>query len=273
MDTLTYSGKTIKKMNYNELKRERELQLWFAARMVRLATICGYALYRKKEECAELYNLEESEEQYKRGEIDKKEYYRRRKNYRTRQTYIHKTEEQIAFCQKLEIHARAMVSTIDEELASKPKPLNRVKPYTPYKIMPERMRKRNRKRNAKRGQKVKEEREALIRWQKKIETKGLGSLWDREKFKLICSDRGYVTTEAVNVLVADALNIHIRQAPGLLKSGAFTWGQVLTLGSALYMNPKEFCDTFLAGYFVELTDGVFEASAENLPDFSDNSDK
>lgn len=279
MEHLTYSGKPINKMTYDELKLERTVQLWFAARMVRLRTIVEYGLHRRKQEVEEAYNIEDAEEQFKNGEIDEKELKHRKKNYKTKMTYIKKTEAEIEFCQIHENHARAMIAMIDEDLLTRTKPIKRSKPksVSPYRKYPEELARSRRRFMERRYTERTVERNRMVRWQNKIESLGMGTLWDREKFMLICSDRGYVTNETVYVLIAEALQIQIKQVPILFDKGALTWGQVLTLGAELHMNPKEFCDTFLSGYFVEITDGVFEASEDNLPELpplnNNNSDK
>lgn len=272
-EILTFLNKPVEKMTYTELKRERTIQLWFAKRMVRLQTLCGYGVYKRKEQCEELYNLEETQRLLDAGEIDAEEYKRRNKNWKIRQTYIHKTEDEIEFCHMMEENARAIIAIIDEQLKIKPKPPNRKGKYTPYKKMPHEIRARNRMRDDRRYKKQEYTRHAMKRWEIRLDKKGLGSLWDRERFTLICSDRGYVAESAIKVMVAQSLNIQIRQASILLKTGAFTWGQVLVLGAKLYMSPKEFCDTFLAGYFNEITDGVFEADIEKVPNYLEMTDK
>lgn len=76
-------------------------------------------------------------------------------------------------------------------------------------------------------------------------------LWDREKFQLIASDRGYQTEEMLLSEVGRELRLDRARTRIALERGRFTWGQVLTLGAMMQMTPKEFCDTFLAGYFKE----------------------
>lgn len=273
MDTLMpYSGKPINRMTYDELLMEKTVNQWFAARMVRLYTVVDYGLWNRKAECDRLYDIEASEEQFRNGEIDEDELKRRKKNRKMRLTYIGKVEAEIEFCKMQEINARAIVAIIDEELQIKKRPVKRKKVETPYRRLPENFIKHKRKLNNRRAKERQDELHKFATWQRKIEKTGLGSLWDRDKFELICGDRGYVTRESQYALVSKVLEVSIKQTTYLMRNGAFTWGQVLTLGAVLYMNPKEFCDTFLAGYFAELTDGVFEASTENVPDYSNNYD-
>lgn len=88
-------------------------------------------------------------------------------------------------------------------------------------------------------------------------------LWDKDKFGEIASDRGFQTPEIITSVVAEELNLDRTRARMLLKSGRFTWGQVLVLGAFMQMTPREFCDTFLSGYFTEQY-GDYRANYEQL---------
>lgn len=92
---------------------------------------------------------------------------------------------------------------------------------------------------------------------------GFNVSWDRDTFFLIATDRGYQTEEAVISLVGKALNLDRNKARIVLASGRFTWGQVLVLGAEMQMTPREFCDTFMSGYFTEQW-GEFRADYENI---------
>lgn len=87
--------------------------------------------------------------------------------------------------------------------------------------------------------------------------------WDRDTFFLIATDRGYQTEEAVVSMVGKELRLDRLKAKLSLEDGKFTWGQVLVLGAFMEMTPKEFCDTFLAGYFVEAF-GEYRADYEHI---------
>ena len=87
--------------------------------------------------------------------------------------------------------------------------------------------------------------------------------WDRERFNLIAADRGYQTDEIILSAIAEELRLDRTRARLLIDSGRFSWGQVLCLGAMFQMTPKEFCDTFLSGYFVERF-GEYRAEYDNL---------
>ena len=92
---------------------------------------------------------------------------------------------------------------------------------------------------------------------------GLNVSWDRDKFMLIASDRGYQTEEAVTAVMAKELNLSYARMKSVLNYGRFSWGQVLVTGAFMQMTPKEFCDTFLAGYFTEMW-GEYRADMEAI---------
>lgn len=87
--------------------------------------------------------------------------------------------------------------------------------------------------------------------------------WDRDRFMLIAADRGYQTEGAIIQDVGKELNLSRTRSSRLLNTGRFTWGQVLCLGAMFQMTPREFCDTFLSGYFTEQY-GEYRADYENL---------
>lgn len=102
-----------------------------------------------------------------------------------------------------------------------------------------------------------------LRLSRAIEKDSLSITWNRERFDMIVADRGYQTESALIADVAKELMLDRTSAKLLLDKGRFTWGQVLCLGAMLDMTPKEFCDTFLADYFVE-THGKYRAALDNM---------
>lgn len=92
---------------------------------------------------------------------------------------------------------------------------------------------------------------------------GIQMSWNREKFMLCARDRGYLTEQSITYAVEKELNITRSLSKVLLAKGKFTWGQVMCIGAMLEMSPREFCDIFLYGYFVDYH-GQFIASYKNL---------
>ena len=103
----------------------------------------------------------------------------------------------------------------------------------------------------------------LYKWEKATERDGFLISWDKERFLSIAADRGYQTQEALIQDVGKELNLDKVRAERLINCGRFTWGQVLCLGAMLQVTPKEFCDTFLNGYFVDRY-GDFRADYDNI---------
>lgn len=102
-----------------------------------------------------------------------------------------------------------------------------------------------------------------LRLSRAIERDSMYVSWDKERFLLIASDRGYQTENALVADIAKELNLDRSAVRLLMEKGRFTWGQVIVLGAMFEMTPKEFCDTFLAGYFVN-RNGIYRASCENM---------
>ena len=92
---------------------------------------------------------------------------------------------------------------------------------------------------------------------------GINLQWDRGKFILVARDRGYQTDEAIAGAVSKQLGISFRKAQLMIDSGRFTWGQIMLTGALFEMTPKEFCDIFMAGYFIEEF-GEYRASDINI---------
>lgn len=88
-------------------------------------------------------------------------------------------------------------------------------------------------------------------WLKRLNKDGINLSWDRDKFMIVARDRGYRTEESIVYAIGKDLNLDRQRAMLLFKTGKFTWGQVLCVGALLEMTPKEFCDIFMSGYFVE----------------------
>ena len=103
----------------------------------------------------------------------------------------------------------------------------------------------------------------LYKWEKATERDGFLISWDKDRFLRIAADRGYQTEEALIQDVGKELNLDKARAERIIENGRFTWGQVLCLGAMLQITPKEFCDTFLNGYFVDRY-GEYRADYDNI---------
>lgn len=162
-------------------------------------------------------------------------------------------KDKITFFEMYQAHLEALIEACDYWLDRRYEPLQNsysAKPQWAIRKDNEKRRKRQIRDNA-----------LACDWRK-----SRGALvvsWDRDKFFQIARDRGYQTEEYVISEVAKELKFDITKARLALNKGWWTWGQVLCLGAFLQMSPKEFCDTFLAGYFTEQY-GEYRAGLENL---------
>ncbi|MBQ1296633.1 MAG: hypothetical protein IIY21_21495 [Clostridiales bacterium] len=166
---------------------------------------------------------------------------------------IAKREDKIAFLTMYIKHIEALIEEIDYWMARRYEPKrNRVGAHTKEVIQAE---------NAKRRQLYLNDNYA--KWNFSKTQDGLYVSWDKDKFDSIARDRGYQTDEMVLSAVAEELRMSRINARLAIQNGRFTWGQVLCLGALMQMTPKEFCDVFLSGYFVERY-GEFRAEYDNL---------
>ena len=216
---LTLFGEEFQELGYNELKRERKVQVFFLKHIQKLL----------------------QKEQYKHSKLE-------------RVSII--GEDKIQFFDTYAHHLEALVAEIDYWME------HRSEPFSNYRG------------GHKQGWQIKQENEAkrkrvinenakLYGWQKQLERDNLLVSWDRQRFMLIAKDRGYQTEEALFYDIGKELNLDRARSRTLINVGRFTWGQVLCLGAMLQMTPKEFCDVFLSGYFVD-TYGDYRASYENI---------
>lgn len=172
----------------------------------------------------------------------------------TRKSYNIFRQDKADFCDLYIQNLEALVTELEYwlERRAKPKRVNnsRWKGYV-------------KKENARRRQNRINDNTIRDQINKQAEREGNFVHWDKDKFLLIANDRGYQTEELVTTVVSRELNMTRTRAKILLDNGRFTWGQILVLGGFFEMTPKEFCDTFLAGYFVD-THGDYRANYENI---------
>lgn len=162
--------------------------------------------------------------------------------------------DKVAFFEMYASHLQAMIDECDYWLDRRYEPQSNAYQKRPKYLI--------RKENAERRKRYLRDNRNMIYWQQSED--GLVVSWDRDKFYHIAADRGYQTEELIVSEVQRELELADRtRAKFLLDKGRFTWGQVLCLGAFLQMTPKEFCDTFLAGYFTEQF-GDYRADYENL---------
>lgn len=87
--------------------------------------------------------------------------------------------------------------------------------------------------------------------------------WSFDTFMSIARDRGYVSLRTVVYRLSRELNTSPKQLEKLFRTGRWRWEYILFMGDYFHMTPKEFCDTFLHGYFQEDRGGHYKAKFEN----------
>lgn len=259
-------NKPIKEMTLTELKQERAVHAWQATKSQRGAEQLQKRLYWL-EENEPIYSREEIQQAYEAGRLTEKQYRtafaRRAKaiNYRRR------AENQAEYSRRVEAEERACLCEIDERILQLEATAPRPKRGRPPKHDPRR-RAAVKSKAYKRPPNLKPLR---YRW-KQIEQSNRRNArlapvecWNRETLKKIAFDRGFHTDKGFTAYVAQELQVSYSAAEQMLKTGSFTFGQVLVLGAFLEMTPIEFCDTFLYGYFRDYTRGMgaYHADVEN----------
>lgn len=164
--------------------------------------------------------------------------------------------DKIAFFKIYVEHLESFIEEIDYWLDRKFEP---EEPYNKVRKRKDQIREANKIRH----RRMMAEDVRTLRLSRAIERDSLYVTWDKERFLLIAADRGYQTENALVADIAKELVLDRSAVRLLMEKGRFTWGQVLVLGAMFDMSPKEFCDTFLAGYFVE-HNGSYRASYENM---------
>lgn len=215
MTMLTLFGKDISELTYNELKRERRTQKY-------LLRVLGNALKVEVHKNG-LRKIKMAEEGVERS------------------TQI--SDDKIAFLGIYVQHLEAVIGQIDYYMMHRSEPLSNATYHKSQKKI--------RTLNAKKRKANIAENKRIYDWKRVGEKDGFLVSWDRKKFMAITADRGYQTEEAVIYAIGQELKLDRARAKYILSKGRFTWAQVLCLGSMLEMTPKEFCDTFLAGYFID----------------------
>ena len=169
------------------------------------------------------------------------------------ETYFRMKEDKALFYEMYVQHLEALIAEIDYWLDRRFEPAENAYWRKPRSVIREQNAVRRKRRIA----------DNTLVYDTTHSTDGFTVSWDRDKFMLIAADRGYQTEEIVIAAVAKALRLERGKARTLIDLGRFTWGQVLVLGGYFEMTPKEFCDTFLAGYFTEQY-GEYRADYDNL---------
>lgn len=291
-------NKAFEDMELTELYAERSVRTWHRGRMRR-----NLELLKKRkwwlEENMPIYSDEEIKRQYEDGEINKNQY---RTAHGRRKMAINnrmKNADRMVYAERLAYHEEALIAYIDDLIAKK-----LAEEAASTQIAKKQKQKRQRSAKRKHDPRKKTSKYnppskldpirkwktrdvkpmpqlqgARARWRKerKNDAKPLMVMkrmqpivtWDSEVLMSIARDRGFFTEVAVVAAVAEALNMTVSGTKKMIESGKLTWSQCIIIGAIFEMTPKEFCDTFLAGYFKEVADGVFRAQVDDIDNLLD----
>ena len=284
-------NKDFEDMELEELYAERSSRTWHRSRMKDAV----HRLEKRKwwlEENMPIYSDEEIKRQYEDGEISQNQY---RTAFGRRKMAINnrmKTDDRLLYGERVAYHEEAVIAYIDELIAEKlakmdvpydtnknnrkHNPRKRTSKYNRSKLDPKRTWQTRQEELRKRFPELQS---ARARWKKgqQADKPTLNVMkrmqpiitWDMNTLMQVARDRGYFTELAVTASVSEALNISIGGADQLLQSGKMSWGQCMVIGSLFEMTPKEFCDVFMSGYFVEVADGVFRAKVDDIDNLLD----
>lgn len=291
IDEVKLHNKPFEEMELTELYAERVVRRWH-----RSQTNHSRDRLKKKQwwlkENMPILSPEEITRMYENGEMTEGQYKtafaRRRKAINARM----RNEDRMDYAERVIFHEDTVIAYLDEliaeKLAWKDKPYNRP-PNAPRKHDP---RKRDSRYNPKpkldprRKWATREEQKpfpklqkARARW-KNYRAQDNPTMtvmkrmqpiitWDMDTLMSVARDRGYFTELAVIATIAEALNISVYGANMMLQAGKLSWGQCIIIGAVFEMTPKEFCDTFLHGYFKEVADGVFKAQVDDIENLLD----
>lgn len=297
-DEVKLHNKAFEDMELTELYAERSVRNWHRSRMKRNLEL----LERRKwwlEENMPIYSDEEIERQYEDGEITKTQkqtaHGRRKMAINNRM----KNADRMLYAERLAYHEEALIAYIDDliakKLAEKAASAEIAKKQRHQRQMSANRKHDPRKKTSKYNPPSKldpirkwktrdvkpmpELQGARARWKKgkADDKKPLMVMkrmqpivtWDIEILMSIARDRGFFTEVAVVAAIAEALNMTVSGTKKLVESGKLTWSQCIIIGAIFEMTPKEFCDTFLAGYFKEVADGVFRAQVDDIDNLLD----
>lgn len=226
---LTLFGRELKELNFKQLERELRCQKYILTAIKQ-----GRYMHQR------LVNKRLAKEESGEKKITSKA----------------KAEDKLMMCDIYITHLEAFIREIEYWMSKRAEPLDNTtctKTQAKIKAL-----------NVERRKNVIRENAKLYQWKHSVDSDGLLISWDRDKFIHIAEDRGYQTEEMLIYDVGQELNLDRARAVAILQNGRFTWGQVLCLGAMMQMTPKEFCDTFLAGYFIDHGDDEYRADYENV---------
>lgn len=288
-------NKPFEEMELMELYAEKMARKWHRTKCIDAKKKISMKKYWLNEN-KPIISKEEIMRQYENGEISKTQYQTAFAHRKKAIDYRMRIDDYMDYADRIIYDEDAVIAYLDELITEKqaelakalPKPKKQGgghKAYDPRKrasknnVPPPQLDPRRRWATREPQRQFPQLQRARARWKqsKKDEQRPMQVMkrmqpiitWDIERLMMVARDRGYFTETAVIAAVSDALNITITGANRLMQSGKLSWGQCMVIGALFEMTPKEFCDIFMSGYFVEVADGVFRAHVEDTDNLLD----
>lgn len=260
---ITSNGKQPKEMSLKELKVEKRIQNWLAREFRRIGDLQEYKHKTGMQKIEEEGKEEKIKERYRNGEIDKLSRHGYLISLKNHTRAVQEMAVKSALMRYYEEAVRLFVAEIEDEMEyhkARPKKLKWIKPrVSPYRGSHNKYRHPITKEQIR----VQTKKNILKHYETLINRNGNVFQWDKRKLMMVAKDRGYMSEISVAYAIEQELDYPKRAIKTLMDTGKFTWGQVLVIGAMFEMTPKEFCDTFMLGYFVE-QGGEWRASFDNI---------
>ena len=251
---LTLFGKDIDKLSFEELKRERSVQKYIRKKIK--AWLVTERYNNEKYALSEEERIKERQKvqsDYENGKITQHQWLGRLSAIEKRCTNVR--YDRVVLLENYLKNLDAFITDLDFYVERRAEPITNASRRNSKTSI--------RTRNAKARKNSINDNAKVYQWKQYLERDSFCVSWDKEKFLLIVRDRGYQTESAIIQAIGEAINLDRARSRLIIENGRFTWGQVLCIGAMLQMTPKEFCDTFLSGYFTE-SFGEYRADYDNI---------
>lgn len=251
---LTLFGKDVDKLSFEELKRELSAQKYVRAKVKKWIATEKYnnEKYTLTEE-QRIVERNKVQSDYDNGRITQYQWLGRLSAIEQRCT--NRRYDRVVLLETYLKNLDAFIADLEFYVERRAEPITKASRHNTKTSI--------RTRNAKARKNAINDNAKVYQWKQYLERDSFCVSWDKEKFLLIARDRGYQTESAIIQAVGEAINLDRVRSRLVIENGRFTWGQVLCLGAMLQMTPKEFCDTFLSGYFTE-SFGEYRADYDNI---------
>ncbi len=266
MDLITSNGKLPMEMSLKEIHLEKQIQTWWRREVYRLANFEEFKFRTAAEKLETEKPLEKLLYQYNHREITLQEYHWKKQGVINHMYAVERHRLKAQMLRNLEEAINLLLLEMDDAAEYKKKPRKTrhwiKKRETPYRW--DVIKHKYTKYTPPQHKRADAKRKLLKKYETLMNRNGIVFQWDRRKLMQVAADRGYYSELATAYAIEECLEMPKQAVKRLLTEGKFSWGQVLVLGALFEMTPKEFCDTFLRGYFIEQPGGEWRASFDNI---------